>query len=216
MRHFGIFPPRRSVEHHYLAGMTWEDLNARLPRLRDHEPACWDELSALVYPFLALCVAQTLGNGWAEVSHRDLTQDAWVRVRDGIATFRGANTPADTAACFRAWLRVVAKNVVNGHMRRRQGPTTGPAHSGGTQPNDIPTADPTPSSQAARAEWRSRLEAAIAGMGPDEQLIIRRSFYEGVSCRQIASELGMADHTAVSQWRTQILATLRRVLGESE
>ena len=55
-----------------------------------------------------------------------------------------------------------------------------------------------------------------ATLGPEEQLIVRRSLYEGASCRQLAAELGLADHTAVAAWRREILARLRHLLGDRE
>jgi RNA polymerase sigma factor (sigma-70 family) len=196
--------------------MTWDDAHALLPRLRDRDPDAWDALSALVYPFLAACAARTAGNGWAEVSRSDVAQDAWLKLRDGIGTFRGADTPRDTAACFRAWLRTVVRNVANGHLRRRNGTPTVPLDGTAGCPADPAASDPSPSTHAARAEWRSRLETAVARLGPDEQLIVRRNLYEGASCRQIAAELGLPDHTVVGQWRTEILAALREALGEPE
>ncbi|QDU18956.1 RNA polymerase sigma factor [Urbifossiella limnaea] len=194
--------------------MTWDDVHALLTRLRDRDPECWDDLSALVYPFLTACAAQAVGSGWADTSSSDIVQESWMKLRAGFSTFRGADTPADTAACLRAWLRTVVRNVARDRTRRPSAPPTHPLepHAFGTA---APAAsDPTPSTQAARAEWRTRLEGAIAALGPDEQLIIRRSLYEGVSCRQIATELGLADHTVVGGWRKEILATLRRALGD--
>jgi RNA polymerase sigma-70 factor (ECF subfamily) len=196
--------------------MTWDDVHTRLPPLRAHDPAAWDELSALVYPFLAACAAQVAGNGWADASSSDLVQEAWMKLRRGFGEFRGADAPADTAACLRAWLRTVVRNVAHTHARRHAGPRALPLEPGPDGPTHPAAADPTPSAQAAHAEWQSRVEAAINTLGPDEQRIIRRSLYEGASCRQIAAELGLPDHTVVGNWRKDILAALRRALGEGE
>lgn len=192
--------------------MNWDALHALLPRLRELDTDAWGDLSALVYPILVGAAARETGAGWADASTSDLVQDAWVVVRKGFGTFRGAGTPADTAACFRSWVRTVVRNLAN---RARQNHAGRVAGTGGPALLPEPVArDPTPSNQAARAEWRSRVEAALARLGPDEQLIVRRSLYEGASCRQIAAELGLADHTAVGAWRREILATLRQTLGE--
>lgn len=194
--------------------MSWDDLHALLPGLRGHDHAAWADVSALVYPVLAAAVAQAAGSGWADASRSDLVQDAWIQVREGFATFRGADTPAATAACFRAWVRRVARNVAHQEGRRRTAPAACPAAA--PVPADHPDPGSTAGTRAARAEWKSRLEAAIAHLGAEEQLIVRRSLYEGVSCRQLAADLGLADHTAVAAWRGEILARLRRLLGDDE
>jgi RNA polymerase sigma factor (sigma-70 family) len=193
--------------------MTWEDVHPLLARLRDRDPDCWDRFSALVCPFLATCAARAVGDGWPEASSSDVVQESWLKLRAGFDDFRGADTPADTAACLRAWLRTVVRNAARDRARRAAVPparTLGPALG----PDEPAAPDPTPSAQAARAEWRTRLEAAIARLGPDEQLIVRRSLYEGAGCRQIARELGLPDHAAVAAWRREVLAALRRELGE--
>ncbi|MFO0847613.1 MAG: sigma-70 family RNA polymerase sigma factor [Gemmataceae bacterium] len=191
--------------------MTWDDIHAHLPRLRAADKAAWAELSELVYPLLVAVTARTVCRGWADASGSDVAQEAWMNVRAGFHTFHGAGTPADTAACLRAWVRTVAGNTAARAGRRHSGPPTASVEEGYFAPV---AAGPTPSGQAAAAEWTSRLEQAIAALGPDEQLIARRTIYEGASCRQLAADLGLADHTTVGHWRRQVLAALRRALGD--
>jgi DNA-directed RNA polymerase specialized sigma24 family protein len=132
-----------------------------------------------------------------------VAQETWLRLRAEFDGFRGAAAPADTAACLQAWLRQVARRVAPDLARKLAWPAVGPP-SAGPAP-----ADPSPSAGAAWAEWTSRLEAVL---GREEQLIVRRNVLEGVSLRQIATELGLPDHTAVGRWRNDILARLRTEL----
>lgn len=194
--------------------MNWDDLHTLLPRLRDADADAWAGVSTLLGPVLAAAAAAAIGAGWADASTSDLAHDAWLAIRKNIATFEGAKTPADTAACFRAWARTIVRNLAARAFRDRGARPDGPvAHALLVEPA---APDPSPSAQASQAEWTSRIEALIARLGPDERLIVRRNLFEGVSCRQIAAELGLADHTAVGVWRRQIMAALRRQLGEHE
>jgi RNA polymerase sigma factor (sigma-70 family) len=194
--------------------MTWDDVHVLVPRLQCHDPAAWAELSELAYPLILTTAAAAVGNGWGILSSSDIGQAAWMKVRNGFGSFRGADSPADTAACFRAWVRTIVRRVAVEERRRHHHPSETTA--GHPEPNSLAASDPSPSSQAARTEWTSRVEAAVARLGPDERLIVRRSLYEGASCRQIAAELGVTDHTVVGGWRKDILETLRRALGGPE
>src|SRR5947209_12394178 len=102
--------------------MIWAHVHALMPRLKGGDPVAWEDLAALTQPYLRAAAVRLVGRGWVELSSSDVVQEAWLKARAGFDGFRGADSPANTAACLRAWLGTIVRSQVNGLLRKAAKP----------------------------------------------------------------------------------------------
>ena len=185
--------------------MTWDDLPELLRRARNGEDDAWRELIALAEPFLLAQVSKVMGPRWPQQSASDLTQETWHKAWSSIHDFRGGPTAADTAAMFRAWLGKILqsqwKNSVRALLAKKREPAEAIlrlAAAGADQGNgqraalDPPDPGPAPSVEVRRREQATEAGAALDRLeDPRDRDVLRLYFYDGMSFRDIAGELGI-------------------------
>ncbi len=132
-----------------------------------------------------------------DMSVRDSIQEVWLKVWEGISTFRGSDDPGDCRALFKAWLALVAQRAAIDILRRAKAVKNG----GGLQKDPLPDvvgADKTPSSDANGRLQSERLREAISRMDPLDAEVIRLRCFECLKLREIAAKLDLT----VDQIRT--------------
>jgi RNA polymerase sigma factor (sigma-70 family) len=180
--------------------MSWDGIRELLSRAKAGDAGAWARLQALAQPFLLRKAGQLLAGGPQE-SAGDLTQETWLRAWQGLHAFAGADTDADTAALFRAWLAQVLKSVRLNDLRcrnaQRRRPPPGTVRLGAENSSapagrlDVPAPGPTPSA-GMRAEEQRRLVGEALRALPDEtdRAVLSLYFEEGLSLTRIAERLG--------------------------
>ena len=181
--------------------MTWDDLPELLRRARNGEDDAWRALVALAEPFLRAQVSKVMGPRWPQQSASDLTQETWHKAWASIHDFRGGPTAADTAAMFRAWLGKILqsqwKNSVRAMLakKREPGEAIVPLDAGAAEGGmalDPADPGPAPSVEIRRREKVTEAAEALDRLeDPRDRDVLRLYFYDGLSFRDIAAELGI-------------------------
>jgi RNA polymerase sigma-70 factor, ECF subfamily len=129
----------------------------------------------------------------------DLVQDTFVVVLEKIDTFR-----ADRS--FAPWFfRILINRALNARKARWVRRTS-------EIPQDAPASGGTPETQAARAELRERISAALADMSEPRRTIVKLYELEGFSGPEIAEILEIAPGTV--RWHLfHARSALREALG---
>ena len=123
-----------------------------LSRVRHHDRDAWRRFVTLYAP-LVYRWCRRAGAGAADAG--DVTQEVFAKVYGVIATFRH-DRPGDT---LRGWLRVICRNKLNDHFRRRAGEAT---PVGGTD-------------GAARLQQLPALDDDESSVGDDRHALVRRA-----------------------------------------
>ena len=132
----------------------------------------------------------------------DLTQDAFVRAWDRLASFRG-----DSA--FGTWLHRLAVNVVLGDLRSRRRWQEEALEE--TREGGAPEAPPRALRTApARPGETVDLERAVAALPPRARTVLVLHDIEGYRHREIGELLGVTEGTSKAQ-----LSRARRLLREA-
>jgi RNA polymerase sigma factor (sigma-70 family) len=69
---------------------------------------------------------------------------------------------------------------------------------------------PTPEDDAARAERRRALWDLVTGLAPEERLLVRLRFFEGLTAKQIAAKIGVKDPMEIYRRVERVCLELRR------
>ena len=69
-----------------------------------------------------------------------------------------------------------------------------------------------PESLALQAEFNRRLEAAVYTLGPDEQLLIKLFYFDGLNATEVASMMGL-NRSAIRMRKMRCLEKLRDALA---
>ncbi len=112
----------------------------------------------------------------------------------------------DTSRSARAWLFTVARNIVIDEyrsMRFRAETRAGPSGPDPPGPDDV-----------GSALDRMLVADAIAELSEDHRAVVQRSYYQGWSTAQIATDLGIAEGTVKSRLHYALRA-LRHTLDET-
>jgi RNA polymerase sigma factor (sigma-70 family) len=115
--------------------------------------------------------------------------------------------PCDSEPMFRGWLRLIARSALHDCWRRRRSfwqllnrhaaePPPGPNDAGAL---------------AEEERLQSALDAALAGLEPDDRALLEAKYFAGQNVRTIAEELGVSPK-AVESRLTRARAELRRHL----
>lgn len=128
---------------------------------------------------------------------KDLTQEAFVKAYNNLARYR-------TEASFYTWLYRIAMNVTIDHIRKHGKrkreeyddgvaalDADGSMHSGHSS-ND-------PAKQLARKQLHYRIMAALDTLSPEHRQIILLREVDGLSYKEIADSLELAEGTVMSR-----------------
>lgn len=183
-----------------------------LEGVKSQDQAAWERLVGLYSP-LVLSWGRQCGLGREDCA--DVLQDVFAAVAASIADFR-RERPGDT---FRGWLRVVVRNRIRLHFRRRGQQPVGVGGSTAQMrvqqlPDDL-LPDPEPDDDA-----RERSSLSYAGLelirAQFEERTWRAFWLTAVESRpspEVAVELNMSGG-AVRQAKYKVLRRLRRELGD--
>lgn len=197
-----------SVEGHTTSS-TSSDL---LTRVRKHDREAWQRFVAIYGP---LVYGWCRGAGLNSADAGDVMQETFSTVLTAIAGFRH-DRPGDT---LRGWLRVICRNKLRDHFRRRAGTPQG---RGGSDANallaELPDGDVDDSTIQTERYALVRRAAELVRGGFENQTW--QAFWlmavERQSAAEVAEQLGMTTG-AVRQAKYMILRQLREELaGEFE
>lgn len=130
----------------------------------------------------------------------DLTQETFRVAWERLATFQGQ-------ASFSTWLHRIAYRK---HIDAARTASRDILKHQGNRPSPILQQDPTPLSQAMRAESAEELYAAVQRLGDDERLVIMLRYFQGMRLREIALVAGQPEGTV--KWRHATALRRLRVL----
>ena len=163
-----------------------------------------DELVRRWGPFVYNLALRLTGN---VADAQDLAQDSLLRAISSLATFRGEN-PAGWVARItaNAW-----KNKIRSLSAKRVLRFFSPDGEGvEAEPADVASPVPGPEAQAVVADEKSRIEAALAKLTPEERATLVMRELEGQSYAQIAEALDVPVGTVKSR-----LARAREAMAEA-
>ena len=184
-----------------------------LERVRAQRPEAWERLVDLYGPVVYRWCRQS---GLRPEDAADLVQEVFTAVATHLGEFR-RERPGDS---FGAWLRIITRNKIRDHYRRRQGK---PEARGGTEAQQQMAEigePPAPSDPSAACDdgldaWLSRrgLELVRAEFENRTWEAFWRTTVEGHAPVHVAEDLGMSVQ-AVYQAKSRVLRRLRQELGE--
>jgi RNA polymerase sigma factor (sigma-70 family) len=164
--------------------------------------------AALFKHFAPRIKSYLLRSGSSESQAEDFAQEALVNVWRKAAGFDPAEAAAST------WVFAIARNLRIDHFRRL-GNRMEQISSGGDDEALMDGADPAPSpdEQLFGLQCERNVRAAMAALPPEQQLVLRLSFYEEHPHAQIAAELGLPLGTVKSRVRLALNQLRRRLDG---
>jgi RNA polymerase sigma-70 factor (ECF subfamily) len=183
-----------------------------------------EKLLALMRPWLEQLARRHAPPRRADGSTADLVQEAWLRAWQKLDQFQGSDNEVQALAMFRAWLeRIVCRlglNATRDQKAQQRNPGSpflqldGARASGSSGPVLDPSdGRPTPSANVQAEEEARRVHEALARLpDPLDRDIVRLRFFQGLSLRQIATQLGR-DHETVRQ---RYHAAMHRLQGDLE
>jgi RNA polymerase sigma-70 factor, ECF subfamily len=184
-----------------------------LERLKADDAAAWDRLVALYTPLLYRWCRR---RGLRDQEIADVLQDVFQAVATHIAGFRKERA-GDT---FRGWLRTIARNKVNDHLRRRgrepegAGGTDAQARLAGVPESAPPESGSSSDDRADRLLLGRVLDLIRGEFEPRTWQAFWRTAVEGRSPAEVGDELAMSPG-AVRVAKSRILRRLREELGDS-
>ena len=105
---------------------------------------------------------------------------------------------------LKPWLTVLSRNAALNRARRAQ--------ADAPLEEDVPHTGGSAEEELLRRERQQRLQAAIAGLLPEERSLFYRTYYYCQSTAQMAAELGLTER-AVEGRLYRLRQSLRRLLG---
>ena len=181
-----------------------------LQRVRANDPEAWRRLVNLYRPLVVYwCGRSRVPAADAE----DVTQEVFAAAAAGLPAFHH-DRPGDT---FRGWLRVITRNQVLLHFRRRSGrpeATGGSAAWGDLQGVADPLPGPGEEESAEIAELYRRLLELVRGEFEERTWqAFWRTVVEGREPAALTDELGMTANS-IRQAKSRVLRRLRQEAGD--
>lgn len=140
---------------------------------------------------------------------RDLSQEAFLRVYQSAARFRGD-------ARFSTWFYRILVNLCLDHRRRRRWWQRAVAHDPDEDQVALverqPARDPDPGQRASEEQTMTRLWAAVHRLSPQQRAAVMLSVQEQLSTAEIATVLQCSEPTVRVHLHRAVQA-LRRKLG---
>jgi DNA-directed RNA polymerase specialized sigma24 family protein len=90
--------------------MQWLGIHALVQRAKTGDRRAWEELDALVLPYLLNLADRLLDKTWPYRSSSDLLQDVRLRAWQNLHQFQGGDDDLQTGILFRAWLARIMRN----------------------------------------------------------------------------------------------------------
>ena len=188
------------------AGVTSPTL---LQRAVANEPDAWQRIIHLYRP---LVISWSLRSGVRYDDADDVAQEVFRAAFGRLPEFR-RDRPGDT---FRGWLRVITRNQVITHYRRRKGPDA----AGGSAANlamasvEDPNADDADDSPAeVSALYRRALELVRAEFEPRTWDMFWQVVVDEKPTGDVAEALGVTP-AAVRQAKARVLRRLKEEVGD--
>jgi len=185
-----------------------------------------ERLLAVLRPQLEKLARRFAEPGSSRASTADLAQEAALRLWQRLGQFQGGPDDEQTAAMFQEWVSQLVRHLARDkqrqqHAQRREPPgrlcqlgPAAPEGSSSTAVNDPAAPGPTPSA-SVRADERAQLirKAVERISDPTNRKIVELCFFDGLSLRQIAAQLGLS-YDKVRQGYHRSLKFLERELGD--
>lgn len=162
--------------------------------------------------------------GFTVEESRDLTQESFVRVFTGIATYRGAIT-------FDQWLFDIATNVYRKEIRQRHAEkrdgfeesleaerSGDAAEEGAGSTTPLVASAPSPFEMLAAREERARLRAALQKLPPNMRACCRLRYEQSLKYEEIARVMGISIETVkahLHQAKKRLTQALRPEAGRN-
>ena len=174
---------------------TAEDLLARIASQRDTQA-----FAALFASYAPRLKGLLLARGAEPAVAEEIIQDVMLSVWSKSDRFDADRGAAST------WLFALTRNAFVDRIRRQRRPEVDPADP--LLEGNAPAADRL----LLAAESQRELAAAVARLPPDQQDVVRRSYFHGQSMSQIAAEAGLPLGTVKTRARLA-LEHLRALVG---
>jgi RNA polymerase sigma-70 factor, ECF subfamily len=140
---------------------------------------------------------------------RDLSQEAFIRVWDAAASFRGQ-------ARFSTWFYRILVNLCLDHRRRhrwwRFGIGSSDEERSDTLVERLPDPGPPPGADLGKEEMMQRVWAAVDRLSPQQRAAVVLQVQEGLSTPEIATVLRCSEAT-VRVHLHRAVAALRKSMG---
>lgn len=182
-----------------------------LQRAKAHDQQAWERLVDLYSP---LIVHWSRRSGMSDSDAADVLQEVFAAVAKNLNGFQ-RDRPGDT---FRGWLRVITRNQIRMHIRKRAGKAEA---AGGTEAQvrieclaENTTAPNSPSDTEEQGEFYKRAMELIRNEFEDRTWkAFVQTTLESRSSIDVAADLGMSAG-AVRQAKYKVLRRLRTEFGE--
>ena len=125
-----------------------------------------------------------------------------------VSVWRRANTFDPDRAALSTWIYTIARNQRIDHLRRTRRPAPDP-----TDPLFQPGPERDGLQLITSAEREDQVRAGLAGLAPEQRLVLVAAFYDGLSHGEIAERFGLPLGTVKSRIRLAF-RHLRGVLGD--
>lgn len=202
------------------AGRIVDPDSAMIARARGGDRGALGELLTAHEGMLFAVCLRTLGN---RETARDITQDVLVKVIQSLDSFDGRSR-------FSTWVTRIAINACLSHLRKQRlrkhasldslaAPGAGrggrAGRSGGRLSQSIPGREPEPGSRIETDETLICLDRAMAGIDPDQRVLLSLRDVRGLDYSRIADVLGVPVGTVKSRlFRAR--AALREAMEEAQ
>ena len=169
----------------------------------------WTRLYESYRPFLMSWAKRQ--NTSTDISHRDLVQEAWIRILAGLNKFDGSSDDVGLAASFFVWVRKVACHTFSNQLIARDAQKRKPKDQKVIF-SEAPLVDTnmhTPSSIVAKNENERKAYEALLRL-PDnlDRQIVEMAILEGHSLKAISEVLAL-EYTGVRRRYHQTLKQLQ-------
>jgi RNA polymerase sigma factor (sigma-70 family) len=191
-----------SVDNLSMGGRPLEDAEL-VERARQGDVSAYEQLVRR-YQDLAARTAYVITGGAADA--QDAVQEGFVKAYYALGRFRAG-------APFRPWLlRIVANEAINRRRAARRHTNLALRAAEGRLTGD---AVPSPEGAALAQEEQQELLAAMAGLRPEDRLVIAYRFWFDLSEAEMAEALGCARGTVKSRL-SRAIGRLREAFPERE
>ncbi len=183
---------------------AFEDDARLLQRLQQRDPQAlsllYDRYARLVFS-LALRIVRDVDLA------EDVTQEVFWRVWEKAHQYRPER------GSVRAWLLYITRNRALDVLRRRKRRPLSADHLPEADDPQVVLADPGPEEMAVQDWEQQRVRQALARLSEEQRTVLLLAYFEGLSHREIAQQLGLPLGTVKSRLRAAV-QSLRRLLTE--
>jgi len=183
-----------------------------LERVKGKDAEAWERLCTVYGPLVYRWARKA---GLQDQDAADISQEVFITVAEHMAGFH-RDRPGDT---FRGWLRVITRNKLGDHIRRRG---VQPEAAGGTDAyrkfQNLPETPGEPSEASDDSDDKPDVVHRVLAVIRDEfEEVTWQAFWRAAieedAAADIANDLGMTHH-AVHQAKYRVLRRLRQEIDE--